>query len=83
MNNNILYKAIFDSWNFQFEAYAENETLAKEHLKKGLKNHAKQYGLLNNWWHEYQGDIYVIQIEIGSPSFNSCYRDNHLISESI
>ena len=83
MNNNILYKAIFDSWNFQFEAYAENETLAKEHLKKGLKNHAKQYGLLNNWWHEYQGDIYVIQIQIGSPSLNSCYRDNHLISESI
>jgi hypothetical protein len=34
-----------------------------------------------DWWHEYGGDIYVVEIEIGSPSFNSCYRDNHLILE--
>ena len=34
------YKSILDSWNFHFEAYAENETLAREHLKKGLNNHA-------------------------------------------
>jgi hypothetical protein len=26
------YKAILDSWNFHFEAYAENET-----FKKGIK----------------------------------------------
>jgi hypothetical protein len=73
------YKAMFDSRNFQFEAYGENETLAKEHLKKGLGNHAKQYQIPNDWWHEYGGDIYVIEIQIGSPSFNSCYRDNELI----
>ena len=35
------YKAILDSWNFHFEAYAINATLAKEHLKLGLNNHAK------------------------------------------
>jgi hypothetical protein len=34
-----------------------------------------------DWWHEYGGDIYVVEIEIGRPDFNSCYRDNHLISE--
>ena len=73
------YKAIFDSWNFQFEAYAENETLAREHLKKGLNNHAKQYQLPNDWWHELANDIYTKEIEIGSPSFNSCYRDGSLI----
>ena len=73
------YKAMFDSRNFQFEAYGENETLAREHLKKGLRNHAKQYQIQNDWWHEYGGDIYVIEIQIGSPSFNSCYRDNELI----
>jgi hypothetical protein len=73
------YKAMFDSRNFQFEAYGENETLAKEHLKKGLNNHAKQYQIPNDWWHEYGGDIYVIEIQIGSPSFNSCYRENELI----
>jgi hypothetical protein len=73
------YKAMFDSRNFQFEAYGENKTLAKEHLKKGLNNHAKQYQIPNDWWHEYGGDIYVIEIQIGSPSFNSCYRNNELI----
>ena len=73
------YKAMFDSRNFQFEAYGKNETLAREHLKKGLRNHAKQYQIPNDWWHEYGGDIYVIEIEIGRPDFNSCYRDNELI----
>ncbi len=76
------YKAIFDSWNFQFEAYAENETLAREHLKLGLNNHAKQYQLPNDWWHELGNDIYTKEIEIGSPSFNSCYRDGSLIKDS-
>ena len=73
------YKAMFDSRNFQFEAYGENETLAREHLKKGLNNHAKQYQIPNDWWHEYGGDIYVVEIEIGRPDFNSCYRENELI----
>jgi len=73
------YKAMFDSRNFQFEAYGENETLAKEHLKKGLNNHAKQYQIPNDWWHEYGRDIYVVEIEIGRPDFNSCYRENELI----
>ena len=59
-----------------------SETLAKEHLKKGLNNHAKDYQMPNDWWHEYGGDIYVVEIEIGSPSFNSCYRDNHLILDT-
>lgn len=75
-----MYKAIFDSWNFQFEAYAGTEALAREHLKLGLANHAKQYGLEKDWWHDYQGDIYTIEIKLGTPSFNSCYRDNHLIT---
>ena len=79
MSKQIFYKAMVDSRNFQFEAYGENETLAKEHLKKGLNNHAKQYQIPNDWWHEYRGDIYTVEIEIGRPDFNSCYRDNELI----
>jgi len=82
MHKQIFYKAILDSRRFHFEAYAINETLAKEHLKKGLNNHAKDYQMPLDWWHEYGGDIYVVEIEIGRPDFNSCYRDNHLISES-
>jgi hypothetical protein len=76
-----IYKAIFDSRNFSFEAYGETETLAIEHLKRGLNNHAKQYGLEKNWWHEYGGDICAYEIKIGTPAFNSCYRDNELILE--
>jgi len=74
-----IYKTIFDSWNFHFEAYAETWILSREHLKKGLNNHAKQYGLPEDWWHEFGNDFYTIDIEIGRPDFNSCYRDNDLI----
>lgn len=81
MHKQVFYKAILDSRRFQFEAYAENPTLAKEHLKKGLNNHAKDYQMPLDWWHEYGGDIYVVEIEIGRPDFNSCYRDNNLIKD--
>ena len=76
------YKAKLDSWNFCFEAYHENEILAIEHLKLGLRNHAKQYNLLNDWWHDFKGDIYTIEIKLGSNSFNSCYRDDSPILET-
>ena len=44
------YKAIIDSRRFHIEAYAENETQANEHLKKGLNNHAKDYQMPLDWW---------------------------------
>jgi hypothetical protein len=74
-----MYKAKLDTWNFSFEAYHDNKILAIEHLKLGLNNHAKQYNLLNDWWHDFAGDIYTVEIQLGNPSFNSCYRDNELI----
>ena len=74
-----MFKAKLESYNFTFEAYHENEILAKEHLKLGLNNHAKQYDLPLDWWHDLGGDIYTVEIKLGTPSFNSCYRDNELI----
>ena len=74
-----MWKAKLDSWNFSFEAYHEKEILFIEHLKLGLDNHAKQYNLLPDWWHDFAGDIYTVEIHLGTPSFNSCYRDNELI----
>jgi hypothetical protein len=74
-----MYKAKLESYNFTFEAYAENKTLALEHLKKGLMTHAEDYDLEYNWWHPIKNDIYVIEIKLGSPSFNSCYRDDELL----
>jgi len=37
------------------------------------------HNLLNDWWHDFSGDIYTVEIQLGTPSFNSCYRDNELI----
>jgi len=74
-----MYKAKLDSYNFSFEAYGETKALAIEHLKLGLKTHAQDYDLENDWWHPLKNDIWAMKIEIGSPSFNSCYRDNELI----
>jgi hypothetical protein len=74
-----MWKAKLDSWNFTFEAYHDNKILAIEHLKLGLENHAKQYGMPHDWWHDFGGDIYTVEIQLGTPSFNSCYRDNELI----
>lgn len=74
-----MYKAKLESYNFTFEAYAETKTLALEHLKLGLKTHAQDYDLDHDWWHDIKNDIYTVKIELGTPSFNSCYRDNELL----
>jgi len=74
-----MYKAKLESYNFTFEAYAETKALALEHLKKGLQTHAQDYDLDPDWWHELKNDIYAIEIKLGSPSFNSCYRDSELL----
>ena len=66
-----MYKAMFDSRNFSFEAYGETEEVAIASLKVGLTNHAKQYRIEPDWWEVYSGDIFAIEIECGS-----CYRDN-------
>ena len=66
-----MFKALFDSRNFSFEAYGETEKVAIDSLKVGLTNHAKQYDIECDWWHKYDGDFYTIEIHCGS-----CYRDN-------
>jgi hypothetical protein len=70
------YKAQFYSRYFDFNAYGKTEAESIEVLKKGLNNHAKQYGIEPDWWKEYECDIYSIEVGL-----NGCYRDNEPILE--
>ena len=62
--------------NFHFEAYADTPARAKKVLLDGLLRHAEQYGLEKDWWHKYEDEIYMKQIEIGQA-----YRDNEILKE--
>lgn len=73
-----MYKAIYDSRNFTFEAYGETEKVAIASMKVGLRNHAKQYGIELDWFEPYIGDIYTVEFALGS-----CYRDSEKINQYI
>lgn len=66
-----MFKARYDSRNFTFEAFGKTEKQAIEAMHDGLELHAKQYGLPMDWWREFEGDLYVVEI-----AFGKCYRDN-------
>jgi|TARA_R110000868_G_scaffold375720_1_gene640399 hypothetical protein len=68
------YQAKFDSWRFSFEAFGKTEKESIETLKKGLENHAIAYNISPDWWCDYEGDIYAIEV-----GFGGCYRDNESI----
>lgn len=70
------YRAAFQSNRFDFTAYGQTENEAIETLKAGLAQHAKDYGIAADWWHNYQGDIYATEV-----GFGGCYRDNEPILE--
>lgn len=57
--------------HFVFEALDTNEKDARYNLGMALKDHAAQYGLAPNWYHNY--DITVTFLEPGSA-----YRDGQL-----
>jgi hypothetical protein len=68
------YQARFESWRFDFQAFGESEEKAIEALKKGLDQHSISYQIESNWWHDYECDIYTVELEFGG-----CYRDNDRI----
>ena len=71
------YKARFESWRFDFTAYGPTQAEAIATLKKGLTHHAKQYDIEADWWHDYECDIYAIEV-----GFGGCYRDNEPVLEA-
>ena len=71
------YRARLESWRFDFTAYGQTKEAAIDALKKGLEQHAKDYAIDSDWWHEIQNDIYTIEVGLGG-----CYRDNSPILET-
>ena len=71
------YKARFETWKFDFTAYGHTKAEAIATLKKGLDKHANDYDLESDWWHEYECDIYTIEVGL-----EGCYRDNEPILEA-
>ena len=69
-----MIKAWYQSRNFEFTAYGEDTFQAINALKRGLDQHAKQYGLDADWWKEFEDDISTAHIQI-----NQAYRDDELL----
>lgn len=63
-----IYGAFYDSRNFSFEAFSDNERKAKATLIWGLRKHGKQYNCEPNWW--YRDDVYTMEYKL-----NTTYRD--------
>jgi len=71
-----MIQAKLQTTNFEFVAFGQTTTHAKNALLRGLVNHGKQYGLDDDWFADYEGDIQLMHIK---PNF--AYRDNELIKE--
>lgn len=71
------YQARFESWRFDFQAFGESKEKAIAALKKGLDQHSIDYQIEYNWWHDYECDIYTVEV-----GFGGCYRDNQAVLES-
>lgn len=69
-----MIKASYESRNFTFEAYGQTTNHALNALKRGLSNHAKQYGIEDDWW--FEDDIVIQYIK---P--NQAYRDKEEIKD--
>lgn len=60
--------------NFEFCAYGTTTTHAINALIQGLIQHGKQYGLDEDWFEPYKGEIFTLYIKL-----NCAYRDNEKI----
>ena len=72
----IMFKASFETRNFHFSAYGTTHSHAENALKRGLLQHAKDYGIDPDWWEEFACDIQIEQIML-----NRAYRDYELIKK--
>lgn len=69
-----MIKASVESSNFSFTAYGANPIHARSVLVKGFLQHAKDYGLRQDWWEDIAGDILLEEIAEGAA-----YRDREQI----
>ena len=66
-----IYRAYYDSRNFSFEAYSEDEGVAKSNVLKALRIHTKQCNLEPDWYMFGELD----GIEADEYELNKPYRD--------
>lgn len=69
-----MIKASLQTTNFDFVAYGQTVTHAKNALLRGLVAHGVQYGLDNDWFKPLENDIFTTYFELCA-----CYRDNEFI----
>lgn len=69
-----LHKITFESRNFLFEAYGTSSAAAHENLIEGLKEHARQAQIAEDWFREYEDDFNVETIDLSRPA---CMRDQY------
>lgn len=63
-----IYRAYYESRNFDFEAFSQTKAKAVELVKQALQTHTEQYHLEEDWWEE-------MGIECASFKLNQPYRD--------
>ena len=63
-----IYRSYYDSTHFCFEAYGLTKEEAKNQIIKGLKIHAQNYTIPDDWWND--DDIGVYEVQTGKA-----YRD--------
>ena len=70
-----IYRAYYDSRNFSFEAYSEEEALARFNVLVALRKHTKQCKLEPDWFMFGESD----GIECDEYELNKPYRDRSII----
>ena len=68
MTKDKIYKGVYESRNFSFEAFSLTKEGADKAIHKALKDHTKQFDLEKDWFHE--DDIFVVEYKL-----NIGYRD--------
>jgi hypothetical protein len=74
MRTEPIWVATFSGPKFEFDAYGSSEAQARDVLKQGLRIHAKQVGLADDWFEEYADDICAREVHIGEV-----YRDRSVL----
>ena len=70
-----IYRAYYDSRNFSFEAYSEDEGVAMSTVLKALRIHTRQLNLELDWFMFGESD----GIEVDEYELNKPYRDRSII----
>jgi hypothetical protein len=60
-----LYRALYVSRHFEFEAYGETEHKASVAMHNTLTAHALQYGIAGDWYAADDISIYPIELDSG------------------